>query len=158
MYRTWSGQGFLTDTPRISLGKGWNQYDVLTSPGDVNGDGRPDLIARNSSTGAVYLYKGTSAGKLSARVKLYGNWKTYKKIVGVGDFNGDGRGDLLAQDKSNTLWRYDGNGAGGFKARVKLAANWGSSYNVVTRRRHHRRRQRGHHLPGHLGRGVAQHR
>ncbi|WP_329338132.1 FG-GAP-like repeat-containing protein [Streptomyces sp. NBC_01352] len=131
VYRTWRGQAFLTDTPRTSLGKGWNQYDVLTSPGDVNGDGRPDLIARNSSTGAVYLYKGTSTGKLSARVKLYDNWKTYKKIVGVGDFNGDGRGDLLAQDKSNTLWRYDGNGTGGFKARVKLAANWGSSYNVI---------------------------
>lgn len=131
VYRTWSGQAFLTDTPRTSLGKGWNQYDVLTSPGDVNGDGRPDLIARNSSTGAVYLYKGTSAGKLSARVKLYDNWKTYKKIVGVGDFNGDGRGDLLAQDRSNTLWRYDGNGTGGFKARVKVAANWGSSYNAV---------------------------
>jgi hypothetical protein len=130
-YRTWRGQAFLTETPRTSLGKGWNQYDVLTSPGDVNGDGRPDLIARNSSTGAVYLYKGTSAGKLSARVKLYDNWKTYKKIVGVGDFNGDGRGDLLAQDKSNTLWRYDGNGTGGFKARVKLAANWGTSYNVI---------------------------
>ncbi|MGC0397524.1 hypothetical protein RKD27_000168 [Streptomyces sp. SAI-126] len=131
VYRTWSGQAFLTDTPRTSLGKGWNQYDVLTSPGDVNSDGRPDLIARNHSTGAVYLYKGTSAGKLSARVKLDDNWKTYKKIVGVGDFNGDGRGDLLAQDKSNTLWRYDGNGTGGFKARVKVAANWGSSYNVV---------------------------
>ncbi|MEU6349063.1 FG-GAP-like repeat-containing protein [Streptomyces sp. NPDC047072] len=131
VYRTWQGQAFLTDTPHTSLGKGWNQYDVLTSPGDVSGDGRPDLIARSASTGTVYLYKGTSAGKLSARVKLYDNWKTYKKIVGVGDFNGDGRPDLLAQDKANTLWRYDGNGAGGFRARVKLAANWGSSYNVI---------------------------
>ncbi|WP_324609611.1 MULTISPECIES: VCBS repeat-containing protein [unclassified Streptomyces] len=74
-----------------SLGKGWNQYDMVTSPGDVSGDGRPDLIARNSSTGAVYLCKGTSSGKLSSRVKLYDNWKTYKKIVGVGDLNGDGK-------------------------------------------------------------------
>ncbi|MGX1544776.1 FG-GAP repeat domain-containing protein [Streptomyces adustus] len=115
----------------VSLGTGWKQYDVLTSPGDVNKDGLPDLIARNATTGTVYLYKTTSAGKLAARVKLFDNWKGYKKIVGVGDFNGDGVGDLLAQDKANTLWRYDGNGSGGFRARVKVAAAWGASYNVV---------------------------
>ncbi|WP_329343442.1 FG-GAP-like repeat-containing protein [Streptomyces sp. NBC_00663] len=131
VYRTMRGQAFLTSTPHISLGKGWNQYDLLTSPGDMSGDGRPDLIARNSTTGAVYLYKGTSTGKLSARVKLYDNWKTYKKIVGVGDLNGDGIGDLIAQDKSNNLYRYTGTGQGTFKARVKLFSAWGGSYNTV---------------------------
>ncbi|MHA5049727.1 FG-GAP-like repeat-containing protein [Streptomyces sp. SD15] len=131
VYRTMRGQTFFTSTPHTSLGKGWNQYNVLTSPGDVSGDGRPDLIARNSSTGAVYLYKGTSSGKLSARVKLYANWKTYKKIVGVGDLNGDGIGDLIAQDKSNNLYRYFGTGKGTFKARVKLFSAWGGSYNAV---------------------------
>ncbi|WP_405931655.1 FG-GAP-like repeat-containing protein [Streptomyces sp. NBC_00827] len=131
VYRTMRGQAFLTNTPRTSLGKGWNQYNVLTSPGDVSGDGRPDLIARNSSTGAVYLYKGTSSGKLSARVKLYDNWKTYKKIVGVGDLNGDGVGDLLAQDKANNLYRYYGKGNGTFAPRVKVFSAWGGSYNAI---------------------------
>ncbi|MCI3274940.1 FG-GAP-like repeat-containing protein [Streptomyces cylindrosporus] len=131
VYRTMRGQAFLTSTPHASLGKGWNQYDILTSPGDVSGDGRPDLMARNSSTGAVYLYKGTSSGKLSSRVKLYDNWKTYKKIVGVGDLNGDGIGDLLAQDKSNNLYRYTGTGKGTFKARAKLFSAWGGSYNAI---------------------------
>ncbi|MGN9755740.1 hypothetical protein [Streptomyces sp. SD31] len=32
-----------------------------------------------------------------------GDWKGYKKIVGVGDITGDGNPDLLAQDSSNTL-------------------------------------------------------
>ena len=131
VYRTYVGQPFLTGTPHTSLGTGWNQYDVLTSPGDITGDGRPDLVARKKSTGEVFLYKGTSAGKLSSRTRIATNWSGYKKIVGVGDFNGDGRGDLLALDKSNTLWRYDGNGSGGFKARVQLVTKWGSSYNVI---------------------------
>ncbi|MFJ4470030.1 FG-GAP-like repeat-containing protein [Streptomyces sp. NPDC089424] len=130
-YRTMRGQTFLTSTPRTSLGTGWNQYDVLTSPGDMSGDGRPDLIARSSSTGTVYLYKGTSSGKLSSRVKLYSDWKTYKKIVGVGDLNGDGVGDLIAQDRSNNLYRYLGTGSGTLKPRVKLFSAWGVSYNAV---------------------------
>ncbi|SED86038.1 Repeat domain-containing protein [Streptomyces sp. 3213] len=131
VYRTLRGQAFTTNTPHTSLGTGWNQYNLLTSPGDLTGDGLPDLIARKTSTGEVFLYKGTSTGRLSARVRVATGWNGYKKIVGLGDFNGDGRGDLLAQDKSNTLWRYDGNGNGGFKPRVKLASNWGSDYNTV---------------------------
>ncbi|MFE9440470.1 FG-GAP-like repeat-containing protein [Streptomyces sp. NPDC006602] len=132
LYKPGCGKAVTPSTSYTTLGaSGWTQYDVLTSPGDVSGDGRPDLIARNASTGAVYLYKGTSTGKLSARVKLYDNWKTYKKIVGVGDLNGDGIGDLLAQDSSDNLYRYNGTGTGTFKARVKLFGAWGGSYNVV---------------------------
>ncbi|MFE7172296.1 FG-GAP-like repeat-containing protein [Streptomyces sp. NPDC057616] len=117
-------------TAYTSLGTGWNQYDVLTSPGDVSGDGRADLVARQSSTGDVYLYKATSTGKLATRVKIASKW-TYKKVVGAGDLNGDGHGDLLAQDRSNELWRYDGTGSGTFRARVKVFADWGASYNVI---------------------------
>ncbi|MGW0967622.1 FG-GAP repeat domain-containing protein [Streptomyces sp. NPDC002516] len=122
-------------TPKTSYttlaSSGWTQYDVLTSPGDVSGDGRPDLIARVASTGTVYLFKGTSTGTLSARVKLYDAWKGYKKIVGAGDLDGDGIGDLLAQDTSNTLYRYKGKGDGTFAARVKVFGDWGGSYNAV---------------------------
>ena len=131
-YHPACGKAPTPTTSYTSLGtSGWNQYDVLTSTGDVTKDGRPDLIARNTSTGAVYLYKGTSAGKLSARVKLYADWKTYKKVVGAGDLNGDGIGDLLVQDKANNLYRYNGTGKGTFGARVKVFSAWGGSYNAV---------------------------
>ncbi|MFE9020348.1 FG-GAP-like repeat-containing protein [Streptomyces sp. NPDC007808] len=132
LYKPGCGSAVKPSTSYTTLASsGWTQYNALTSPGDLSGDGRPDLIARNSSTGAVYLYKGTSDGKLSARVKLYDNWKGYRKIIGVGDITGDGRADLLAQDTANTLWRYDGKGDGTFAARVKVFGDWGGSYNVV---------------------------
>ncbi|MGW7243388.1 FG-GAP repeat domain-containing protein [Streptomyces sp. NPDC054804] len=132
LYKPGCGAAVKPSTSYTTLGtSGWTQYNVLTSPGDVSGDGRPDLIARNASTGAVYLYKGTSAGKLASRVKLYDNWKGYKKIVGTGDITGDGKADLLAQDTSNNVYRYNGKGDGTFAARVKVLSNWGGSYNAV---------------------------
>ncbi|WP_075779134.1 FG-GAP repeat domain-containing protein [Streptomyces acidiscabies] len=131
LYQPGCGTALKPTTPYTALGTGWNQYDVLTSPGDITKDGLPDVIARSASTGAVYLYKGARGGKLAVRVKLYDGWKTYKKVVGAGDLNGDGIGDLLAQDKSNNLYRYFGKGNGTFAARVKIAAGWGSSYNGV---------------------------
>lgn len=133
-YRPACGKAPTPSTPYTSLGTtGWNQYDVLTSPGDVDGDRRPDLVARRASTGDVYLFKGTSTGKLSAGTKVGARWTGYKKIVGAGDLNGDGRGDLVAQDSSNALWRLDGTGTGTgtFRARVKIADRWGASYNTV---------------------------
>jgi hypothetical protein len=132
LYKPGCGKAVTPSTSYTSLGTGWNQYNVLTSPGDVSGDGRPDLLTRNSSTGAVYLHKGTSSGTLAARVKLSSDWSAYKKIVGVGDLNGDGIGDLLAQRSgTNDLYRYEGTGKGTFKSRVKVFGAWGSTYNVV---------------------------
>ncbi|MFD5540414.1 FG-GAP repeat domain-containing protein, partial [Streptomyces sp. NPDC127079] len=126
------GAALTPSTGSWNLGtSGWNQYDVLTSPGDVTGDGRPDLLARNAATGAVYLYRTTGTGRLSARTQLYGDWKTYKKVVGAGDLNGDGIGDLVAQDRANNLYRYYGTGKGGFGGRVRIATGWGASYNAL---------------------------
>ncbi|MFE6199193.1 FG-GAP repeat domain-containing protein [Streptomyces sp. NPDC057833] len=57
----------------------------------------------------------------------------FKKIVGAGDLNGDGIGDLVAQDTSNNLYRYYGTGTGNgtFGARTKVFSSWGGSYDVV---------------------------
>ncbi|WP_053750986.1 FG-GAP-like repeat-containing protein [Streptomyces sp. MMG1533] len=125
LYKPGCGKAVTPSTAYTTLGSsGWTQYDVLTSPGDVSGDGRPDLIARNASTGAVYLYKGTSTGTLSARVKLYDNWKTYKKIVGVGDITDDGKADIVSRDTGGNLYRNSGDGKGSFGARAKIATGW----------------------------------
>ncbi|MEV7415843.1 VCBS repeat-containing protein [Streptomyces sp. NPDC089919] len=121
-------------TPRTRnklIGGGWNQYDVLTSPGDVTGDGAADLVARNPATGALYLYVRTSQGVFAPRVQIPGTYKGYKKIVGAGDLDGDGRGDLVLQDGGNELWRMSGLGRGRFAARVKIADNWGAGYDAV---------------------------
>ncbi|HZG07233.1 MAG TPA: FG-GAP-like repeat-containing protein, partial [Streptomyces sp.] len=129
-YRPDCGKAPTPSTPYTPLGSGWGAYNVLTSPGDLTGDGRADLIARKTSTGDIHLFAATGDGKLKAGVKIRSGW-TYTHIVGAGDLTGDGHGDLLARDRSGELWRYDGTAAGQFRNRVLVFSDWGASYNAI---------------------------
>ncbi|WP_431038731.1 FG-GAP-like repeat-containing protein [Streptomyces sp. P6-2-1] len=127
-----NGSGpILPGADKVVVGTGWNVYDTLTHPGDLNKDGLPDLVARRSDNGDVYAFYGTKDGKLSAEKKLATNWKSYTHIVGAGDLDGDGNGDLVARDKDGTLYRFNGKGDGTFAARAKIFGNWGGSYTDI---------------------------
>ncbi|MFF4228619.1 FG-GAP-like repeat-containing protein [Streptomyces sp. NPDC001820] len=131
-YRPGCGQPLNARTAYTSIGTGWGQYDVLTSPGDLNGDGRADLVARQKSTGDIYFYAGANDGRFAAtRVRIGTNWKAYTKVLGVGDITGDGRPDLLAHDANGGLWRYEGAGNGTFKAGARVFSGWGRGYNAL---------------------------
>ncbi|MFJ6517933.1 FG-GAP-like repeat-containing protein [Streptomyces filamentosus] len=123
-YRPGCGKVVTASSPYTAVGSGWGQYDVLTSSGDVNGDGHADLIARQTTTGDVYFYGGTATHRLTSRVRIGTNWKLYKKLTGAGDLNRDGRGDLLGIDSAGVLWRYYGTATGGVTARVRIGGGW----------------------------------
>ncbi|MFJ1581804.1 FG-GAP repeat domain-containing protein [Streptomyces sp. NPDC088197] len=119
-------------TPALSrrvIGSGWNTYNFLVSPGDLTGDGRPDLLGRDAA-GVLWRYDGTAAGVFTARVKIGSGWNTYNLLVGAQDVTGDGLADLLARDAAGVLWRYDATGAGTFKPRVKIGSGW-NVYNAL---------------------------
>ncbi|WP_345942539.1 FG-GAP-like repeat-containing protein [Streptomyces sp. SID486] len=125
-YRPGCGKVVTASSPYTAIGSGWSQYDRLTSPGDVNGDGFADLIARQTTTGDVYFYAGTADHRLKSRVRIQTDWKLYRQLVGAGDLNGDGRGDLLGVDSAGVLWRYYGTATGGVTKRVRVSGGWGS--------------------------------
>ncbi|MDG9706623.1 VCBS repeat-containing protein, partial [Streptomyces sp. DH37] len=79
------GKPLTPTTPYRTLGTGWGAYNILTSPGDLTGDGRADLLARQASTGDIHLFAAKSDGTLAAARKIRSAWTTYTKVVGVGD-------------------------------------------------------------------------
>ncbi|HSK27768.1 MAG TPA: FG-GAP-like repeat-containing protein [Jiangellales bacterium] len=115
---------------RRSLGTGWNAMDAVVGAGDLDGDGRGDLVAREAATGVLWLYRGDGAGGIAgSRVSLGTGWDTVGTLVGPGDWDGDGRADLLARGRSDgALWLYPGDGRGGWLSARRLV---GTGWNTV---------------------------
>lgn len=131
------GKGTGSFGTRVKAGSGWNNFNVVRGHGDFNGDGRADLLARNKTSGAVYLYRGR--GVLSSTAFMSGlkvaTWSntTYNAFATVGDVNGDGRADLLARTPAGTLYLYRGNGSTGsviFSARLSLGTTF-KQYDIL---------------------------
>uniref|UniRef100_A0AAU2VF15 Uncharacterized protein n=1 Tax=Streptomyces sp. NBC_00003 TaxID=2903608 RepID=A0AAU2VF15_9ACTN len=49
---------------------------------------------------------------------LGGGWNAMNGFARHGDLNGEANEDLLARDRTGTLWLYPGNGHGSFRNRV----------------------------------------
>ncbi|MCW3840793.1 DUF1906 domain-containing protein [Micromonospora yasonensis] len=118
------GTGF---GPRVLLAwRGWQTLDELNGGGDFNGDGYPDLLAREKSTGDLWLYPGRAAGRLGTRTKVGSGWNAVRDMVQVGDFDRDGQPDLVAvQTSTGYLLRYPWQGAGWASA-VRIGTGWGN--------------------------------
>ncbi|MFF1509182.1 FG-GAP-like repeat-containing protein [Streptomyces sp. NPDC058326] len=124
-------RGHLYNADR-DLGGGWQIYNLLIGPGDLSGDGKGDLLARDTS-GVLWLYRGNGSGTgVASRIRVGDGWSAYNRILGAGDFTGDGRTDLMARDGAGALWLYKGTGSATtpFTGRVKIGTGW-NTYNKL---------------------------
>ncbi|MEU7068719.1 FG-GAP-like repeat-containing protein [Streptomyces narbonensis] len=113
---------------------GWNGMNALTGVGDMNNDGRPDLVAREASTGKLWFYPG-KAGAYGARVLIGGGWNSMASLLAPADYTGDGSNDLAAITGIGTsttlcpagdgcLLIYPGTGTGKLGPAVRKATDW----------------------------------
>ncbi|MFF5762923.1 peptidase inhibitor family I36 protein [Streptomyces tanashiensis] len=120
------------NTGRLVGTGGWNAMSTLTRHGDFSGDGREDVIAREASTGKLWLYPGTGTGALGSRRLIgSGGWNAMNHVTAFGNLAGDGRSDLLAVEKSTgKLWLYPGT-ATGLGARKLIGSGGWNTMNAL---------------------------
>jgi streptogramin lyase len=94
-----SGTLYVADFDNSAIRKGVRPGAGNTGvPGDFNGDGKPDLLWENSTTGDNYIWlmDGTTFQSSVYLATLSTDWS----IAGTGDFNGDGKTDLVWENAS----------------------------------------------------------
>ncbi|MGQ0591177.1 MAG: FG-GAP-like repeat-containing protein [Gammaproteobacteria bacterium] len=90
---------------------------MLLAVGDVNADGAPDLLWRseNSNQVAVTLLDDNGDVRspaeshlrsISTASQLRGTIESDTQFAGLGDFNGDGRADILWRTSTGQLWMW----------------------------------------------------
>ena len=112
--------GMAATSPAVAASPAVVTHRTLTvaatslTPGDFDGDGHPDLIARTPA-GELYLYRGNgSGGFLGGGTHIGTGWNVFDRLFSVGDFSGDGHPDLIGRMPGGNLYLYRGNGSGGF--------------------------------------------
>ncbi|MFD8640317.1 FG-GAP repeat domain-containing protein [Streptomyces zaomyceticus] len=117
---------------RVRVGGGWQVYGDVTGHGDLDGDGRPDLVATDKA-GDQWFYKGTgnTAAPFEPRRKTGHGWNIYNKITATGNIGGNPTADLVARDKDGVLWLYLGKGDGTFAARTRIGGGWNTFNEIV---------------------------
>ena len=116
--------------------------DYVKAVGDFNGDGKSDLVAMTAGAGGFFSHVAigrgdgnfdTTGSTLSS--SNYGSTNTY--TTAIGDFNGDGKSDLIAMTTGTSgFYAYTaiGKGDGTFETVLGgelYAGNFGSSYEYL---------------------------
>ncbi len=124
-----AGNGTFDFMRHIEVGHG----TLALAVADFNGDGIKDMSTTRaplSNQGFVTVLLGTGAG-------LFGPPTTYEvgaepESIAVGDFNGDGKADLVTADLfSTSVSVLTGSGDGTFRPRVGFVLDAGPSYVLV---------------------------
>jgi Ca2+-binding RTX toxin-like protein len=92
-----------------SVGNDW----TILGTGDFNGDGRADILWRHAGDGELYVWNSqpglTAVNFLGQSVGLVGlDWS----VAAIGDYDGDGRSDVLFRNADGRVYVWNSNDSG----------------------------------------------
>ena len=98
--------------------------------GDWNGDGKGDLITRQTAGDSLVFRPGNGDGTFAAGTVIGYGWKAFVYLAAVGDVTGDKDPDLVGRTRTGKTTIFPGDGAKGFEAPV-LAPSSLTSFNQI---------------------------
>jgi hypothetical protein len=126
----------ITELNGNGIGSGWNgvrlPVTVLDRTYDYDYDGFSDAAAQRRSDGDLYLYWGTSGG-LGSRWNMCDDCDGISAASSGGDYNSDGRTDLLYRTLAGELWIAPGldNGEIGFTTGIQSGTGWNAMADIT---------------------------
>ena len=109
-----------------ALDNGW----TVQGTGDFNGDGRDDILWRNTA-GDVTSWLGGANGNFAGSA-TFNNPGAGWTVAGVGDFNGDGRDDVLWRNANGDVTNWLGQANGNFAGNAAISYNNpGAGWDVI---------------------------
>jgi hypothetical protein len=100
---TWTGTAFEQAGRAVYLEP--NTDWRIVAAADLDGDGRSDLVWRNQATGMVYgmLMDGANPQAIIGQGVIHTEPNLAWKVVALGDYDGDGKADLLWRNESTGM-------------------------------------------------------
>jgi hypothetical protein len=114
------------------IGRGWSGMSGLVSPGDWDGDGNSDLLARKRADGSLWLYPGNGAGGFLTPRQIGAKWQSMSSFDATGDFDLNGTVDFITRRTDGALLLYRGDGHGGFAGGAQVIGNGWNIFTGIT--------------------------
>jgi hypothetical protein len=130
----WLGQtngGFVSNFANADAAASLDWH--IAAAGDFNGDNRTDILWRNDNGDLFDWLSQPGGGFLSNSANSYVHIDTSWQVVGSGDFNGDGRDDILWRDNTGRVTDWLGQTNAGFASNFANAdATAGLRWQIVS--------------------------
>jgi hypothetical protein len=118
----------------FDLAHGWTVQDYVRTVGDVNGDGKADLVGFGQNGVWVSLSTGSSfpaPGKWTSAFDLSHGWTVAQYVRTVGDMNGDAMADLVGFGLDGVYVAFSNGGAFGPISRLTNAFDLSHGWTVA---------------------------